>query len=642
MATTVNIALHGLQTIDGVATAVGDRVLVKNQATASENGIYTASDGQWYRAADARTSRTIQKGTTVHVQVGMVNENRIYGFQTVDPAIGTDPIALEFYTSAASINLPAIAANTILVADSDASAYEAVRFVSISSYGASTGAGTATNTTAINAAIAYAAGLRIREVYVPDGTFVSNALTNPNGVKLVGPGKIMIGTLSTQYKANSTSDFYDSHYDGLEYLAAVHQALAGQNVCRAALYGDSTVVGVSVTDNQYLPHTLLDRTAFQRGAFYFSTANRGVSGTFAGAILAGLPDFTALGQLNSDLADPETKLIVIKYMVNDPSGWGVPAWGQIGDTVEYYSENMKNLLAYIRAARSVSGLSVVLVTGNSVNDPATGRDQQWFEKAIPVLRKLARDYQCTFVDVYSPFSDAVHAGSWMDDLASDGVHIHPKEIMQAWIWGRVADAVFNRTVMERFGYNAVNVYSSTSLHAATPGALPDNFPYGISIYRATAVQGWPIDGALIVHRTPDQIVSQKLFAYGAGNANGHSMSRYADSVGNSWKRWSRVETALPLSNGWVDYASGWAPPMYSISDDGYVQVQGRIKSGTITANTTVATLPAGFRPSSAIDFVVPTSGGIGQLYVNTDGTVKILSGGDATYTSLNPIRFRAT
>ncbi|TIT59926.1 MAG: hypothetical protein E5W90_34580, partial [Mesorhizobium sp.] len=42
LATTVNILLHGLQTIDGVPCEVGDRVLVKDQADQRQNGIYTA------------------------------------------------------------------------------------------------------------------------------------------------------------------------------------------------------------------------------------------------------------------------------------------------------------------------------------------------------------------------------------------------------------------------------------------------------------------------------------------------------------------------------------------------------------------------------------------------------------------------
>lgn len=50
-ATTNNRALSGEQTIDGVATSAS-RLLVKNQTTASENGLYTTSAGAWTRTAD--------------------------------------------------------------------------------------------------------------------------------------------------------------------------------------------------------------------------------------------------------------------------------------------------------------------------------------------------------------------------------------------------------------------------------------------------------------------------------------------------------------------------------------------------------------------------------------------------------------
>lgn len=52
-ATTVNLAtLSGLLTVDGITLAAGDRVLVKNQTTASENGIYVAAVGAWTRSTD--------------------------------------------------------------------------------------------------------------------------------------------------------------------------------------------------------------------------------------------------------------------------------------------------------------------------------------------------------------------------------------------------------------------------------------------------------------------------------------------------------------------------------------------------------------------------------------------------------------
>lgn len=52
-ATLTNITLSGLQTIDTYTTLPGDRVLVKDQGTAANNGIYLASSGPWTRALDA-------------------------------------------------------------------------------------------------------------------------------------------------------------------------------------------------------------------------------------------------------------------------------------------------------------------------------------------------------------------------------------------------------------------------------------------------------------------------------------------------------------------------------------------------------------------------------------------------------------
>jgi len=52
IATTANITLSGTQTIDGVAISADERVLVKDQSTATQNGIYLCKSGSWERADD--------------------------------------------------------------------------------------------------------------------------------------------------------------------------------------------------------------------------------------------------------------------------------------------------------------------------------------------------------------------------------------------------------------------------------------------------------------------------------------------------------------------------------------------------------------------------------------------------------------
>lgn len=73
LATTVaegNIGLSGLANIDGVTPLAGDRILVKNQTTGSQNGIYVADSGSWSRANDAAQSGEITPGTFVFVEEG--------------------------------------------------------------------------------------------------------------------------------------------------------------------------------------------------------------------------------------------------------------------------------------------------------------------------------------------------------------------------------------------------------------------------------------------------------------------------------------------------------------------------------------------------------------------------------------------
>ena len=72
IATTANITLSGTQTIDGVAVVAGDRVLVKNQTNAAQNGIYVVSAGAWTRATDFDSSTDI-RGSITRISEGVIN-----------------------------------------------------------------------------------------------------------------------------------------------------------------------------------------------------------------------------------------------------------------------------------------------------------------------------------------------------------------------------------------------------------------------------------------------------------------------------------------------------------------------------------------------------------------------------------------
>jgi hypothetical protein len=71
-ATTGNITREGLISVGSVTVSANDRVLVKDQTNASENGIYVAASGAWSRAADATvgTGATLTIGAFTFVEGG--------------------------------------------------------------------------------------------------------------------------------------------------------------------------------------------------------------------------------------------------------------------------------------------------------------------------------------------------------------------------------------------------------------------------------------------------------------------------------------------------------------------------------------------------------------------------------------------
>lgn len=87
LATLVDIVLEGLIAIDGIVPAEGDRVLVKAQATPSQNGIYIASTGIWSRAVDFDATGKVVKGTQVWVTDGATLAGTLWLVSAANPVI---------------------------------------------------------------------------------------------------------------------------------------------------------------------------------------------------------------------------------------------------------------------------------------------------------------------------------------------------------------------------------------------------------------------------------------------------------------------------------------------------------------------------------------------------------------------------
>ena len=100
IATTANVTQSGLTAVDGVTPAANDRILCKNQTTASQNGIWLAQSGAWTRATDADSAGEID-GMAVFVMEGTALHDTAWVCTTDAPiVVGTTALAFSQFAGA--------------------------------------------------------------------------------------------------------------------------------------------------------------------------------------------------------------------------------------------------------------------------------------------------------------------------------------------------------------------------------------------------------------------------------------------------------------------------------------------------------------------------------------------------------------
>ena len=101
VATTTNVNLTGgaPTTVDSISLSAGNRVLVRTQNTASQNGIYvvltlgTGSNGTWIRSLDADSAIKLTSGAQVGIEEGTTLGGKLYRLTTPGPIVlGTTPL----------------------------------------------------------------------------------------------------------------------------------------------------------------------------------------------------------------------------------------------------------------------------------------------------------------------------------------------------------------------------------------------------------------------------------------------------------------------------------------------------------------------------------------------------------------------
>lgn len=128
MATDVNITLSGLQTIDSVAGSADDRVLVRSQTDASENGIYVMQLTAWVRASDWDDNTDVISGMLVSTSEGTAYSNAVWHC-TFTGVFSIDTTLVAFSTNSLSVGeIKIYATKAQMVADTSLSPGDTAKF----------------------------------------------------------------------------------------------------------------------------------------------------------------------------------------------------------------------------------------------------------------------------------------------------------------------------------------------------------------------------------------------------------------------------------------------------------------------------------------------------------------------------------
>jgi len=249
VATTANITLSGTQTIDGVSVIAGDRVLVKNQTTTTQNGVYDVAAGAWARSTDSDTGTElvnafyfVQSGTTLQA-TGWVQStpgpitlgttsivfSQFSGAADYTAGAGLTKTGLTFDVGTASSARIVVNADNIDLATTGVSAGTFTK-VTLDTYGRATAATNATTSDIAEGSNLYYLDARAQAAVTGGASsIVTSNLTVSRALVSDGGGKVSVSSVTSTEMSylSGVSSAIQTQLNAKQTLDATLTALAG-------------------------------------------------------------------------------------------------------------------------------------------------------------------------------------------------------------------------------------------------------------------------------------------------------------------------------------------------------------------------------------------------------------------------------
>lgn len=277
LATSGNVTLSGLQTIDGVVGADGDRIFVRGQSTAAQNGIYIMASGAWARASDANTWSSFV-GMLCTITEGTNRKNHVYiSLVTQGGTLGTTPITFDTVPIDGHVSTTKIADGAVTTAKIlDGNVTNAKLATQPAVYNGGTPGGTANAITLTVSGLAASWGVGTTIIFKPTATNTAGTTVNINGVgaaNIVRP--TATGTTATVGGEIINGVMCVLVYDGTNYVLS--GSFSGQTA------GTSWTV-----PSRTLGTTYTNTTPYYRKVLVVVLSNTGCTVTVGGVLIVSM------------------------------------------------------------------------------------------------------------------------------------------------------------------------------------------------------------------------------------------------------------------------------------------------------------------------------------------------------------------
>jgi hypothetical protein len=194
--------------------------------------------------------------------------------------------------------------------------------------------------------------------------------------------------------------------------------------------------------------------------------------------------------------------------------------------------------------------------------------------------------------------------------------------------------LFTKTVP--YNVAAANVWTGYQVNSEFIGALPYDVNFCTIAFGKEAVSsayGFDIGDVFFSEAEQYDLWCERLFVQGTmyGTGTGGSPSIYQPS----W-------TAVSFENSFSNFGSGWQGAEYMKDSFGVVHLRGLVKRASAALNTSMFTLPSGYRPAATQMFSCCGNNKHARMDINSAGAVTIEAADDASWNSfisLNGITF---